>query len=565
MQLREVGLYVICVAVGSVIGATWGATSRAVAGNAFWPAFEGWFLGDVLASLVLAPTILLIAQGAIAAFRRSSRPRVIEAGSLLLAILVVGSLVFGNRIEGPTTTAALLYLQVPLLIWAAVRFGPLGLSLALSLVTALAIAGVVNGFGPFVGLDVGASVFQLQLFLLGVGVPLFCLATLVLERRNVRTSLEQSEQRYRAVVSNFPNGIVLLFGSDLQQVIADGQGLPQLGLSVNSVEGKSVWEVFPPEIVAILAPRFREALGGKQASFDLPYADRIYNMHVLPIDQEGDVAGMAIMQDVTDQRGAAALVASEAALRLRNEQLAELNDAKSEFLSVMSHEVRTPLGTIRGFSEMIRDDRLDSSDVLEYASIICSEAQRLGRLLDDLLDLDRLEFGRIDLHLGAVNLKMIVSDVVEQAGPSISGHTFQTSIELSTGSILADRDKLAQILANLISNAIKYSPDGGVISIGAKEEGDDLHLWVTDEGLGIPPESQEAIFERYARVESGRHRGIKGIGLGLPIVRQIAELHGGWAWAESEPGRGSTFHVTLPIQGPQARDASSERIQDRAS
>src|SRR4029079_11993024 len=104
-----------------------------------------------------------------------------------------------------------------------------------------------------------------------------------------------------------------------------------------------------------------------------------------------------------------------------------------------------------------------------------------------------------------------------------------------TGSILVDPDKLTQILANLISNAIKYSPDGGVISIGAKEEGDDLHLWVTDEGLGIPPESQEAIFERYARVESGRHRGIKGIGLGLPIVRQIAELHGGWAWAESEP------------------------------
>src|SRR3954447_12444078 len=107
----------------------------------------------------------------------------------------------------------------------------------------------------------------------------------------------------------------------------------------------------------------------------------------------------------------------------------------------------------------------------------------------------------------------------------------------------------------------KDSPDGGVITIGAKEEGDRLRFWVTDEGVGIPPESHEAIFERYARVESDRNRRIKGTGLVLPMVRQIAELHGGWAWEESEPGRGSTFHVTLPIQDRQASDASTERMQ----
>ena len=181
----------------------------------------------------------------------------------------------------PDTAPALVYLPVPLLVWAAVRFGPRGLMSALSLVTVLAIASMANDQGPLVSGSTSANVFTLQLFLLGVGVPLFFLAALVREREDAQVGLEQSERRYRAVVSNFPHGAVLLFGPDLRHLFADGQGLPAVGLTRDSIEGKTVWEAFPAEVAAALAPRYEAALAGARASFDLVHAGRTYQAQVL--------------------------------------------------------------------------------------------------------------------------------------------------------------------------------------------------------------------------------------------------------------------------------------------
>jgi signal transduction histidine kinase len=404
------------------------------AGFSVWPSWRGWFLADVLASLVLAPTILLCISGRVWSPTLRSRRRAAEAGVLFLALLAVGAFIFGTQSQDKDTAPALLYLPVPLLVWAAVRFGPHGLTFALSLTTVLAIAGVANGLGPFVELPEPASTLQLQLFLLGVGVPLFCLAVLVQEHHR-----------------------------------------------------------------------------------------------------------------------ASALAINEAALRVTNEQLAELSRAKSDFLSIVSHEVRTPLGSIRGFSEMIRDDPLEPGEVFEYASFISTEARRLGRLVDDLLDLDRLESGRIELRVESIDIGAIVADAFEQARPTSNGHVLKAVLTPGIPNLRGDRDKLTQVVANLVGNAIKYSPNGGAVTLSADIVDDGVHLWVRDEGIGIPSEMLEVIFDRYTRVESAEHRAIKGTGLGLPIVRQIAELHGGRAWAESTPGHGSTFHVMLPIDGLPAR------------
>lgn len=551
-SLREVGRYAACVIAASMLGATLGAAARLTLGSPYWPSWQAWFLSDVLASLLLAPTILLWIRAGTDGLRAGSRRRAVEAALLCVALLLSGFVVFGARVENPDTAPALLYLVVPLLLWAAVRFGPRGLASALSVTTVFAIAGVANGLGPFVAQSAQANLLVLQLFLFAIGVPLFFLAALVQEHREARVSLQQSEERYRAVVSNFPDGIVLLFGADLRHVFEDGRGLPEPGLSGASVVGKTPSQAFPPDVASVLTPHYQMALTGEQASFDLRHGNRMYLAHVQPVSHGIEAAGMVVMQDVTEQRRAQALALSEAALRATNEQLAELSQAKSDFLSTVSHEVRTPLGSMRGFSEMIRDDTLSQAEVYEYANLINAEAQRLGRLVDDLLDLDRLESGRVELHLESVDLRAIVTEAFEYARPLANGHTFQAALDPSTPALRGDVDKLTQVVSNLLSNAVKYSPNGGPVVIGAAVEDPFVHLWVRDEGIGIPMASLDAVFDRYARVELPEHLAIKGTGLGLPIVRQIAELHGGRAWAESEPGLGSTFHVTLPIDGPPA-------------
>ena len=168
-------------------------------------------------------------------------------------------------------------------------------------------------------------------------------------------------------------------------------------------------------------------------------------------------------------------------------------------------------------------------------------------MINELLDLDRMESGRMTLHREAVDLGRLVMPARRErrrrARPAIASSSSLTRrCPRSTG----DRDKLTQVVMNLLDNAIKYSPDGGDVTVGVGRDGELAHFWVRDQGLGIPDDALESVFERYSRVESERHRSIHGTGLGLPIVRQIVELHGGRVWVESEPGAGATFHVTLP-------------------
>jgi signal transduction histidine kinase/integral membrane sensor domain MASE1 len=545
-SLRAVAIYIGAVTLGSIVGATWGAASRALAGAPFQQSWPGWFLGDVLASLVLAPTIVLWVTAGRGALRPRSRARLLEAAALLGAIVVLGWLVFGAKVDDPDRARALLYLPVPLLLWAAVRFGPRGLMTALSLVTVLAVASAAQNLGPFIGSSPSANLFTLQLFLLGIGVPLFCLAALVRERQQAQERLQQSEERYRAVVGSLPHGAVLLFGSDLRHRFAGGQGVPEIGL-LETIEGRTLQESFPKEMAANLEPHYRAALAGTSESFDLTQDGRTYEAEVLPVAGADAPTGMVLLQDVTDQRRAEVLAVA-------NVQLEQLNKAKSEWVSVVSHEFRTPLTGIQAFSELLRDEEFPAGQVREFATDINREAERLSRMIGDLLDLERMESGQMTLSLGEVDLNALVEEAITATGPGTPRHTLRRELDPTLPLLIADRDKLTQVIVNLLGNAIKYSPNGGDVTIGTSCDATLVHLWVRDQGIGIPSHDLEAIFQRYTRLESGYNVSIKGTGLGLPIVRQIAELHGGRTWAESEARVGSTFHVTLPVKGMAGAD-----------
>jgi signal transduction histidine kinase len=238
-------------------------------------------------------------------------------------------------------------------------------------------------------------------------------------------------------------------------------------------------------------------------------------------------------------------------------ELERLNRAKSDFVSIVSHEFRTPLTGIQGFSEMMTNEDLTLAEMREYAGDINKDAQRLNRMINEMLDLDKMESGRMQLHREPVDLNALASESADRVRPNAPGHPVTLRLDPVLGTIMGDRDKLTQVLANLLNNAVKYSPNGGEIIISTRVEGSAAHLVVRDHGMGIPKEALQTIFERYGRVESGATRHIQGTGLGLPIVRQIVQLHGGTVWAESTVGEGSVFHVNLPLA------AHPEQLGDR--
>jgi signal transduction histidine kinase len=238
---------------------------------------------------------------------------------------------------------------------------------------------------------------------------------------------------------------------------------------------------------------------------------------------------------------------SNRATRETYREIEQLSRLRSEFVSIVSHEFRTPLTGIQGFSEMMRDENLAMPEMREYAGDINKDARRLARLITDMLDLDRMESGRMTLNSEPVDLNRIVTETAAQFRLSAADHPIELELDKRLPTIIGDADRLTQVVTNLLSNAIKYSPTGGAVELRTERAARTVTLTIRDHGMGIPPEHLEKVFDRYSRVETVETRTIQGTGLGLPIVRQIVQLCEGKVWATSELGRGSVFHVQLPL------------------
>jgi signal transduction histidine kinase len=300
-------------------------------------------------------------------------------------------------------------------------------------------------------------------------------------------------------------------------------------------------------VIAIAATPVR--IGGRiAASLALVHTDR-------PREWTADDARL-IDSVAHELRGAIAAAEAFAQQRAAVAELERLNRAKSDFVSIVSHEFRTPLTGIQGFSEMMQTEDLTIEEMREYAGDINKDAHRLNRMITEMLDLDKMESGRMEIHREPVDLNEIVSEASERVRPNAPKHPLSLRLDPLVGVMSGDRDKLTQVITNLLNNAVKYSPDGGEIVVSTRVEGNAVHVVVRDHGMGIPKGALETIFERYGRVESLATRHIQGTGLGLPIVRQIVQLHGGAVWVESTVGEGSVFHVTLPRAGAARADAA---------
>lgn len=225
----------------------------------------------------------------------------------------------------------------------------------------------------------------------------------------------------------------------------------------------------------------------------------------------------------------------------------EAEQLKDELVSTVSHELRTPLTSLRGFAELMLTRSFTKEKQREFLTIIHTEATRLTNLINDFLDLQRMESGRQVYEFQPVSVATVLRDTLTIFMNEDSKHTFALEAGEELPAAQADVDRLRQVFANLLSNAVKYSPQGGVVRVGARRDGDHITVWVADQGIGIPLAAQARLFSRFFRVNNQDTRSIGGTGLGLALVKEIVEAHRGRVWVESAEGAGSTFFFTLPL------------------
>jgi two-component system phosphate regulon sensor histidine kinase PhoR len=229
-------------------------------------------------------------------------------------------------------------------------------------------------------------------------------------------------------------------------------------------------------------------------------------------------------------------------------RLKQLERTREEFVANVSHELRTPLSLIKGYVETLLDGAKDNPEVAtRFLQTIQRNAERLQFLIEDLLTISELESGRLKMNLQSVQLRPFVEKLLEDLRPQAKGRNVTLTNEVPDLTAQADAERLQQVLANIVGNAIKYGRAEGQVAVSARNgEGDMIEVCVQDDGPGIPPEALERVFERFYRVDKARSREQGGTGLGLSIVKHIVQSHGGKVWARSESGNGAAFYFTLP-------------------
>jgi signal transduction histidine kinase len=239
-------------------------------------------------------------------------------------------------------------------------------------------------------------------------------------------------------------------------------------------------------------------------------------------------------------------------LEAANQELTYLNEEKSAFLRMAAHDLRAPLTVIKGYVELVMEDTEAASDeeALEYLDVVMRRTQQMSDLIDNLLDVEKIESGAVDLDRKPVD----VADLVAEVGRGFAlvaqqrGMSLEWLVPADLPQPLADRARLVQVLNNLVSNAIKFTPEGGQIRIAVLPRERELAIEVSDTGPGISEKDQARLFQRFFRTDASRQQRIPGTGLGLSIVRAIAQQHGGQAYCRSQLGEGTTFGFTLSVQ-----------------
>ncbi|HEY2597648.1 MAG TPA: response regulator [Candidatus Dormibacteraeota bacterium] len=366
--------------------------------------------------------------------------------------------------------------------------------------------------------------------------------------------LTEANQFLDSMIENIPNMIFVKEASDLRFVRFNLAGEELLGFSRHQLIGKNDFDFFPADQAELFIAADREALQNRHL-LDIPEetiqtetkGERILHTKKIPIlDANGEPTFLlGISEDITEARK------TQDALDQARLESERANQAKSQFLANMSHELRTPLNAILGFSELLRDDatdRFDEATRRRFLDQIHSGGQHLLELINDILDLSKVEAGRMELQLQPIVLGNLVDEVRATVEPLARSKAIALHIEPSSGiRLTADAAKVRQMLLNLVSNAIKFTPSGGRIDIRSRQVEMWVEVAVSDTGIGIADRDLSRLFSEFQQLDAGPGRQQEGTGLGLALTKRFAELHGGQVSVVSALGEGSTFTLRLPL------------------
>lgn len=342
---------------------------------------------------------------------------------------------------------------------------------------------------------------------------------------------EEEKRKMAVILENMSEGVIAV-DTNRGIVIANASSRGILGLGEKQIQGKTLLEVIQNAKIDEMAETV--ARDGSNLSAEIEFFNgerKMLKVNVAGIrNPHGMIRTILVFHDVT--------------------QLRRLEKTRQEFVANVSHELRTPLTSIKGFIEtLLAGDLKNEGQTKRFLEMMEEDASRLTRLINDLLEMSKIESNKVPLRLESLDLSVEIQKVLTTLMPEITARNILVRQEDLKGmpQVMADRDRLKQVLVNLIENAIKFNQDHGEIRFGHKLRGDQIEISVKDTGIGIPEDAVPRVFERFYRVDKARSREMGGTGLGLSIVKHIVEAHGGQVSCHNRPGEGSCFSFSLPL------------------
>jgi PAS domain S-box-containing protein len=363
-------------------------------------------------------------------------------------------------------------------------------------------------------------------------------------KENTSAALMESQKLYKAIAENFPNGTISVLDKDLNFLFIEGQGLRDLGYGTRELIGKNYLDVLVKDIRDIVAQKLSVVFEGIPATFEMDFNQYMFRVRAVPLENESNEIDRILLveSNITQQKNAEKEIYNS----LQKEK--QLNEMKSKFVSMASHEFRTPLSTILSSSSLINKytEAGKTDRITKHTDRIQNNVRNLTMILNDFLSLEKLENNGLNTAPEEFNLIDCIQEVKEDMEMlKRANQVITLDNQMQSEMITTDRFVIQNIMTNLVSNAIKYSGNDGKICIKVSKESGVLRIEVTDNGIGISKEDQEQLFNRFYRASNAGN--VQGTGLGLHIVKRYIALLNGELIFESELGKGSTFGLSLNL------------------